>query len=139
MKHLISFLIIILLATSCKKTFDHPESCDDYDYYDCETIEPEVGKATFRFTINDKVWNVPFVIYKGSVEDNNVLFIDTARAESIVQYDLYFGTYSVKAKYVVDGKTIYVVDGGEMEKWSNDVCDSVCWSWDELDLDLRIK
>lgn len=135
---LFSFMVLVLI-TACKKSFDQPEDCDSYDYRDCETREPYLSLVSFKFTMNDKIRTVPFVIYKGSVENGQALFYDTARDESIVYYDLEFGKYAVKAEYKVDGKTIYAIDGGEIEKWSNDVCDSVCWGWDSLHLDIRIN
>lgn len=140
MKKPILFLsIFLLLVIGCKKFISGPESCDGYDYSDCNTAEPILTEAKLNFTINDKVKMVPFIIYKGNIEDGQPLFFDTAKNESEVYYNLEFGRYSVKAEYRIDGKTIYAVDGGMAEKWDGNVCDSNCWFWDSLNLDLRLK
>jgi hypothetical protein len=139
-KLLIIFAIIsFVFAGSCKKRIFEPDDCFSYDYRDCETWEPYLSLCSFKFTINDQVQNVPFIIYKGKMEDGDVLFYDTARGEDIVYYDLNFGYYSVRAEYKYNGKTVYAVDGGELEKWSQNICDSVCWGWDSLHLDVRLK
>jgi len=136
-KQLIIGFLILLSFGGCKKYMESPDDCSYYDYNNCNTTEPQVTDATFKFTLNGQISYVPFIIYKGDIEDGTPLYYDTAFS-SMVYYYLDFGKYSVKATYKVDGKTIYVIDGGFAEKWSNQICDSVCWGWDSLNFDLRI-
>jgi len=130
-------LAIIISFSTCKKTHQSPDDCSNYDYHDCNTLEPTNSSLKMSFSLNSQIHSVPFVIYKGNVEDNSVLYHDTAFASEVI-YSLDFGSYSVKAEYHINGKTIYAIDGGKMIKWSNNVCDSTCWSADSLSLDLRI-
>ena len=127
----------LLLFGGCKKFMSEPDDCSYYDYNNCTTKEPTLVDATFTFTISNQIPYVPFIVYKGNIEDNNPIFYDTAY-NSNVYYYLDFGKYSIKATYHIEGKTIYVIDGALAEKWSNQICDSVCWGWDSLNLDLRI-
>lgn len=132
------YIVLLVVLTACKKAHYQPDDCSNYDYSDHVTDEPFVASAKFSFTINDKVKNVPFIIYEGNVEDGKAIFYDTAKGETEVNYYLNFGEYSIKAKYEINGKTTYVIDGGKMEKWSYTICDSICWDWDNLQLDLQL-
>lgn len=136
-KQTLIFIMVLLIFGGCKKFMAVPDDCSAYDYYDCNTIEPDLTDATFKFTLNNQIQSVPFIIYQGDIEDNKPLFYDTAY-NSEVYYYLEFGKYSIKATYNIQGKTIYVIDGALAEKWSNQICDSVCWGWDSLNLDLQI-
>jgi hypothetical protein len=137
MRHFILIAALLISVSACKKTVTNVDDCYSYDYRDCETAEPYLSLTSFQFTIDDQVKTVPFIIYEGNVESGTPLFYDTAKGEKIVYYNLEFGKYSVKAEYKIGNKTYYVIDGGKLQKWSADVCDSVCWSWDSLHLDLR--
>ncbi len=131
------FLLLLGFTSACKKWMAQPDDCESYDYSNCVTTEPMLTSATLYFSINNEIQKVPFTIYLGKIEDNNVLFRDTAY-NSRVYYDLNFTIYSVKAEYRLQGKTVYVVDGAEAEKWSNNICDSTCWGWDTLVFDLML-
>jgi len=136
-KQIIITTFILLLFGGCKKTMMEPDDCLSYDYHDCNTIEPQFADATFKFTLNGQIPYVPFIIYKGDIEDNTPVFYDTAFSSNVYYY-LDFGKYSIKATYHINGKTIYVIDGALAEKWNNQICDSTCWGWDSLVLDLQI-
>jgi hypothetical protein len=134
---IILVVLLILPAAGCKKMMPVPDDCGSYNYNDCNTTEPDVTEAKLTFSITSRTPYVPFIIYKGNVESGKPVFYDTA-FNTDVYYYLEFGKYSVKAEYKTDDKTIYVIDGDEAEKWSNNICDSVCWGWDSLGFDLRI-
>lgn len=130
-------LFILFSMPACKKFHAVPDDCMGYDYMDCNTWEPIYAEFRLKFTINHFIKNVPFEIYEGDVNSGQLVLKDTAYLEELIYY-LDFSRYSVKATYELPDKKLIVIDGGEAEKWSNDVCDSVCWSEDSLQLDLQI-
>lgn len=134
------FLGLFLAIIGCGKEYINEENidCEYYDYTDCNTTEPVDGKVTLEFTISNSIRFVPYEVYIGNVDDGKLFFRDTAFNGTETFY-LDLGEYSVKAKYNIDGATKYVVDGGELEKWSQNVCDSTCWHQNELNLKLSIK
>jgi hypothetical protein len=115
------------------------EDCETYNYSDCNTIEPFEAELSMAFSISKNIRMVPFEIYKGSIEENIILLKDTAWS-SKVKYTLEIPEYySVRARYVIDGKTIYTVDGVKMDKKSVQKCDSICWKDSNKELDLTLQ
>ena len=133
--------VFLLLLFSCKQaSSDLPnvQDCENYYYEDCNTIEPIEGSVHLKFSINQKIHSVIFDVYKGYVDEGNLFFSDTSydsEVDYIMPVDQY---YSVKAKYIINGVSLKVIDGGELRKTSKQVCDSTCWATNELKLDLSI-
>lgn len=130
------------LISSCEADdIDLPEveDCSNYMYEDCNSVEPIDGIARFFFSINEQNSFVVFDVYLGNVDDGNWFFRDTSwnsTVEYVLSVDQY---YSVKATYNANGKSLKVIDGGEIRKYSKVVCDSTCWDISELELDISIK
>jgi hypothetical protein len=93
-----------------------------------------------KFTISDEYKEVPFVLYRGDFEDNQVDWIDTARTAS---KDIWVRTdqkYSVKAKYKKGDKTLFAVDGGKVRVLLvTDACDQECYVIKDETLNLEIR
>jgi hypothetical protein len=143
-KNKISFLLaalmfsVIIFNTGCDETVNE-EDCDTYNYYDCNTIEPYEAELKLTFSISKNITKVAFEIYKGRIEENNIIIRDTAFSTKL-SYTLEIPEYySVRAKYEVDGKTIYTVDGVKMDKKSVQKCDSICWKDSNKELDLTLQ
>jgi hypothetical protein len=95
---------------------------------------------TIRFTINKDYNEVPFVLYRGDFEDNQVDWIDTSHTAT---KDVWVRTdqiYSVKAKYSKGDKTLYAVDGGKVKVLLvTGVCDQDCYVIKDETLNLEIS
>ena len=85
-RQLITGLLVLLSFWGCKKYMESPDDCSYYDYNDCNTTEPQVTDATFKFTLNGQIGYVPFVIYKGDIEDDFPLYYDTAYSSMVYYY-----------------------------------------------------
>lgn len=137
-----SITVFVLGQYACKggaSDLPNVEDCENYDYQDCNTIQPFEAKMVINFSVSSKIKSVAFEVYKGYVDDNNLYFQDTAwdaSKEYLMPVDEY---WSVKATYHIDGKTIKVIDGGNIKVTNANVCDSTCWSVNELVLDAAIK
>lgn len=129
-----SVVLLAFLAAGCENFWEVSQNDDDdvdcstYNYSDCQTREPSEAALLIDLTINDENPAVPLVVYKGDYDENHVVAIDTAydiEHEIYVTLDNY---YSVAAKYKVGEKNIIAIDGDEIAKYSEEVCDSTCWS-----------
>jgi len=132
------FLFHLYSCTENNTDLPNVEDCENYYYEDCNTVEPIEGSVHLKFSINQKIHSVVFDVYKGYADEGNLFFSDTSydsEVDYIMPIDQY---YSVKAKYIINGVSLKVIDGGELRKKSKQVCDSTCWATNELKLDLSI-
>jgi hypothetical protein len=136
---LISFLAVIAItSTSCgEKLFTSNVDCEE-----CYAEKPENVDLIVYVTLNDEFQEVPIVIYRGDVEDDQIVQVDTV-LEDENPYYLYVPVgkrYSVKAKYEKDDATLYVVDGTKPKVLKvTDACDTECYVVEDVTLDARIK
>ena len=136
MKTGISLILLLILAGSCnEKIFTADVNCDE-----CYIDKPEKADLVIALTINYKYPRVPLVIYKGNVEDNNIVATDTADSSP---YYLYVPTeeyYSVKAEYAKGSVKTYAVDGTHLKSLAvSDACDSRCYVITNEKIDVQLK
>jgi hypothetical protein len=95
---------------------------------------------TIKFTINKDFKEVPFILYRGDFEDNQIDWIDTSHTAT---KDIWVRTdqkYSVKAKYRKGDKTLYVIDGGKVKVLLvTGACDQDCYVIKDEALNLQIR
>lgn len=136
-KLLYIILTLFVIATfACKRIY--VDDCSQYDYSDCDTWEPYDAVLTVRVTINNKNPKVPITMFYGNFENNDTAIVDTLTkdTEYYVPIDK---KYSVLAKYKTDNGFIYALDGAEVKKSSQNVCDSTCWFTTDDIADCRLK
>lgn len=138
MVRVIIFIMLISFICSCNK--DYNVDCTTYDYSNCNTVEPTEATITITITKQNNDSKVPVWIYKGKYgQSQDLLFIDTLN-EVDAKYILQLNQdYYAIAKYNVDSKTIFAVDGSYLKKVGKAVCDSTCWIIKGDVIDLRLK
>ena len=136
-KYLI-LLCSVAFFIGCNKSSN--VDCENPDYSNCNTIEPENGNITILVTKLEKTSKVPLALYKGKFgSPEDLVFYDTISVvDTSVVLDLNNDYYAV-ATYLRNGKTIYAVDGVYFEKKSKQECDSTCWSIKNTEIDVRLK
>jgi hypothetical protein len=137
MKHIYFLLLFsVLVIVSCEdKNFE--SNNDPYVY--CDTIEPFVGYVQIKLTVNQENQKIPLIIYRGEIDDNDVVYIDTI---SVSYYEIELPVdeyYSAKAEYHSGDKTIYAIDGDKLSKSYNVIGDSTCWTIKKAKLDLNLN
>jgi hypothetical protein len=135
-RFLTGMVILVGISTSCNEDI----VLFEVDCSECYTQRPAYAPMTIKLTINEENPEVPFTIYLGEYEKDQIRIEDTAQY-SIISVDLIPSRYySVRAEYHVGGKTVYAVDGDEIElvKVSSQ-CDSVCWTVRGGETDVRLK
>lgn len=129
-------LITGLIVNSCNEDI----ILFEVDCSECYTQRPEYVSMTIKLTINEENPEVPVTIYLGEYEKNLVRVVDTAYY-SVMSVDVMPGRfYSVRAEYHVGEKTIYAIDGDEIDLLkASSQCDSICWVARGGEADVRLK
>jgi hypothetical protein len=135
-KSFLIFAIPVLLGISCKeKVFTGNVDCDK-----CYTDSPAEADLAIDLSVNNKYPRVPVMVFRGDVEDNNVVLIDTADSSPYYVTVAVEERYSVKAEYKKDSTVLYVVDGTKLKvKLVSDACDQECYVIEGEKMDARIK
>jgi len=136
----VSIFLALILYSSCKQnTFSTSEDCTNYNYSDCNTTEPLEAGLNISLTINAENTRVPITIYEGNIENNVIVSTDTVSTNKyniLLPPDKY---YSVKARYISGTKIVYAIGGATIKKLRNQVCDSVCWSTQDGNVNVELK
>ena len=112
----------------------------DVDCNECYTEKPDSVDLIIEVTLSGEYPEVPIVVYRGEIEDNQVEYTDTVYENPYYLYVQADRQYSVKAKYEKENKTLYVVDGTKPKVLKvTDACDTECYVIEDADLDVRIK
>jgi len=140
-KHISSFILIVILAVSIKITGCEQEDLDFYiDCNDCLTAPPDSASLIVYVTINDDNPFVPLVLYLGDYEDNVVDYIDTAYNDTLLIYSEVGINYSIKATYLVDEEPLVAIDGDKLRVVDGEgECYPPCYVIRGGTLDLRLK
>lgn len=136
MKNILLIIVALCFAFSCD---DQYSECTEEDYANCVTTKPDEAEMIVDVTINDENPQVPLMIYKGKLDDGNVIALDTAKDEEFRRFFPVDQYYTVTAKYQAGDKTVMAVDGNKMYKESRVLCDSTCWDIKGGIYDLRLK
>jgi hypothetical protein len=128
-----AIVTIVLLITDCdEKIFTESVNCDE-----CYTLKPDSVNLIIDLTLNKQYSEIPVLLYKGNIPSGE--FIDTFYF-SISPGNIWVKadeTYSAKAIYKSDERTVFVVDGAKQKlKRVTDVCSDPCWVADGVELDL---
>jgi hypothetical protein len=128
--------LLMILCGSCNEKI----YTGDVDCEECYTEEPENADLIIELTISNRYPRVPIVIYKGNVEDNQVIYVDTVDYSPVYAYVPVDRKYSVKAEYKKDDKTLFAVDGTKLSvKVVSNACEESCYVIDNEKLDARLK
>jgi len=96
-------------------------SCDE----DCECPSgPFYANLKLKITINNETPEVEVIVFRGRIESQDTVLIDTVN-QTDIQYELEAGTYySATARYKSGNKEILAINGKEMTLGEDDCgCD----------------
>jgi len=134
----LDYTLLILVAFLCacnEKIFTGNVNCDE-----CYTEKPGDADLVINLTINNKYPAVPITVYKGDVEENDIVMTDTALTTPFYVFVPVDVKYSVKAEYRNNGEVIYAVDGTNLKVLAvTDACDANCYVIENDDMDVRLK
>jgi hypothetical protein len=136
MRLTLTIIVLILLTGSCgEKIFTGDVNCDE-----CYTEKPVSADLVINLTINNKYPRVPIIVYKGDVEDSQVVSMDTADHSPFYVYVPVNENYAVKAEYSKDDAKLFAIDGTKLKLLVvTDACDAKCYVIEGESLDARIK
>jgi hypothetical protein len=135
-----SRLIIITGVLSMLMSCGEKVFTGDVDCSQCYTPKPDTMDLIIDFTINSDYKKVPFVLYRGDFEDNQVDWIDTATVSPWHLSVKVGQKYSLKAKYKKGDKTLFAVDETTVKALQvTDACDEHCYVIKNQHMNLKIK
>jgi hypothetical protein len=124
-----------------------PSSCEDsiilVDCNKCYSLK-EVSNGysiEIKITINNENVAVPITLYRGDIDNGEIISEEISSSTTYYTKLLEFGThYSAIAKYSHNGRTIFAVDGKMLKKkYEKSSCDNPCYVVQGDVLDLRLK
>jgi hypothetical protein len=137
MKNIISIAMVTLALTgSCnEKIFTGDVDCNDC-YYD----KPDEAELIIDLTINYKYSNPLVTVYKGDVENNDVVSVERTESTPYYLSVPVDNKYSVSVEYHSGNKTVIAVDGTNLKVLRvSDACDDVCYIIENDRIDLTLK
>lgn len=137
-----SLLISVLILTiGLFYTCERKRYYGDVDCKECYRQKPDSADLIIHITVNDDFKNVPFTVYRGKVEDNNIEY--SGVADTNMPYYVYVPadkTYSVKATYTKGDTTIYAIDGTKLKVLLvTDACDADCYVIRNADIYVNLR
>ncbi len=106
---------------------------------DCYANAPDSAKLIIYVTIDQENDSVPLTFYRGSYEDGEIDWQDTATTEEFYLYSEMEREYTVRAKYNSGNDTIIAFDGDKMtvyDAWEE--CGNLCYIVKGGIFDLRL-
>jgi hypothetical protein len=138
MRLFLSLAVLIPLVFACgEKVFTENVNCSE-----CFTPEPDSVYLYVDLTINDEYTEIPLVIYRGDVENDQIDYIDTAYSTPYVLAVAIDQEYSVKAKYRKKDQTLFAIDGTRIKTLLvTATCDQDCYIIrnDRVNVEIRDK
>lgn len=122
-----------------------PYSCEDSTLFvDCDSCYKSISEEVsieLKVTIDDENNFVPITLYKGNIDNGEIILTDTSYSNTYYTQALEIGeNYSAIAKYSHGGRVIYAVDGRELrKKYIKNSCNEPCYILQGDVLDLRLK
>ena len=136
MLRVLSVLSVLLLCFSCGEKI----LTGDVDCAECYREKPDSADLEISLTFNDEFTEVPLVVYRGDVEDNNIEYLDTAYESPYYLYVPVDKKYSVKAEYKKSDAILYAVDGTKLKVLLvTDACDAECYVIENETMNAEIK
>ncbi len=138
MRYIITLLLII-------GAIFIPSSCEDLNLFiDCSNCFPDIGaKYNLKISVSINAENqlVPITVYKGTIDNGEVISTDYTSESTYYSIPVKFGEYySAEARYRDKGRVIYAVDGRKLIKsYHKSGCDEACYEINGEKLDLRLK
>ena len=112
----------------------HFRGCEPEDWLlevncsDCYGTAPDSAKLIVYVTINERYDSVPLTFYRGSYEEGEIDWLDTATTEEFLLFSEMEREYTVKATYRSGSETIIAFDGDKMTLYDAAAeCGSPCY------------
>ncbi len=121
--------ITIWFLASCNSQVDE---CDASIY--CHPTP--IDSNWVNLQISERTFGVPVILYRGNIEDNQIVLRDTLYSNEISYYLPTDRTYTAEAYYQVGPNLIIAVDSDELEEDTFQNCGETCYQSDEITLDL---
>ncbi len=140
-KLLLAFCLIVLYHGGCSN-YNEEEGCHYAPSDFTCNYRPDYGTVTIKVSTPPDNSPVPIWVYRGNVDDGELIFQDYVTEFPYKLYDVQNGKISVKAGYIVSFKgepkeSGRRIDGGELKPETKEYCEGTCYREGELTLDVH--
>lgn len=139
---LIKYLKLLVIITPL---FFLPLACEDMevlfvDCDDCYSDNPKYASISINFTLNKENQQVYYTLYKGSIENGEIIASEVAITAIKIWYLPTNNQYSILAEYIQGGRCVNVVNGTDLRtRLDRGTCENECYIILGDKLDARLK
>lgn len=117
---------------SCTKNDDGCTASEE-----CNTSIIDSGDVKVRISYKSGQPGIPVILYKGYVEDKEIVWQDTVFQSEIFIYMPVGERYAAEAYYQTSGKTVVALDGKKLKNDTYRECGTKCYDFPTISLDCR--
>lgn len=127
-------LTIVAFLSSCGK-FSNNYDCEPSA--DCYPYPLDSGYIHVNLTYPGSGPGIPVILYKGYVEDQDIVWADTVYTDELTFWLPTDTRYAVEAYYKYGGQLIVALDGKKLKEESYDDCGETCYEESSIYLDVK--
>jgi len=131
---IIGFAFLLLVFSQCDKR-NNGADCVTSD--DCNTYKYDSGYVYINTSYMDGGAGVPVILYKGYVEDNNILWADTVYETRLTFWLPIKSRYAAEGYYRVGQQLFITLDGKKLKDDTYEDCGTKCYQEPSMSLDLK--
>lgn len=131
-------LVFFMFLSGCDDTDGDGEEDDcEMPPMDCQLMPPTSGSVK---VLVGNGYDIKVELFEGLIGDNAVLIGEyTVSDGSLVLSNMPEGEYSARAYYNVEGESVTVTGGGDVDIYSDDYCGGIeCWEVDDAEIDVKL-
>lgn len=126
-------LFLIAFSTQCRKRF--ATDCEPSTF--CNQIPIDSGEVHIDISYIEGGAGIPVILYRGNIEDNEILWADTVFTNRITFYLPNKTRYAAEAYYQVGSQLYITLDGKKLKQKTTNDCGATCYSESSITLDLE--
>jgi hypothetical protein len=127
------FVMVVIFSTQCRKRY--ATDCEPSTFCNQEPIDS--GEVHIDISYIEGGAGIPVILYRGNIEDNEILWADTVFTNRITFYLPNKTRYAAEAYYQVGSQLYITLDGKKLKQKTTNDCGATCYSESSITLDLE--
>jgi hypothetical protein len=127
------FVLVVIFSTQCRKRY--ATDCEPSTFCNQEPIDS--GEVHIDISYIEGGAGIPVILYKGNIEDNEILWADTVFTNRVTFYLPNKTRYAAEAYYQVGSQLYITLDGKKLKQKTTNDCGATCYSESSITLDLE--
>jgi hypothetical protein len=127
------FFMVVIFSTQCRKRY--ATDCEPSTFCNQEPVDS--GEVHIDISYIEGGAGIPVILYKGNIEDNQILWTDTVFSNRVTFYLPNKTRYAAEAYYQVGNQLYITLDGKNLKQKTTNDCGATCYSEYSITLDLE--